>query len=243
MVRKLSFGTAYVDGKPIDVGANCYFNQRIYIGQSENGKKINWVLQDGKLIADRVLLRRIFWNQLINNDLVFGGTPILLDGQMFRCRILKIGPNGDEWSKALQVKEMLVWASEKERFFWVLETDEKTHRLGRRNSFRPIMGPEDERPEDWLPVLEPMDPNYTALAKDNYLDICSDEHILSGWLEDQTDYDLLIRPDPGKYIPIDLDRKVFSLEDDMFLVNKSGIRIVRKTDSPKKGGGVICTAS
>ena len=114
MVRKLSFGTPYLDNVPMKPGElDCLPDTRnIWIGESKKGKQINWILQDGRLIADRVVLWGVAWRQMVANSLASGeAPPINLEGQLFRCRLLEISPQLDEWSMALWAKELLIWAS------------------------------------------------------------------------------------------------------------------------------------
>lgn len=166
MVRKLSFGTPYLDNVPVKPGElDCFPDTRnIWIGESKKGKQINWILQDGRLIADRVVLWGIAWRQMVTNSLASGDAPpIILDGQLFRCRLLEVSPQLDEWSAALWAKEMLIWASEKYRYFWVIETDGEERRPGRRNSMRACLPTKADQKEGWLPVLEPLQPRFGNL--------------------------------------------------------------------------------
>lgn len=231
MVRKLSFGTPYLDNVPVKPGElDCLPDTRnIWIGESKKGKQINWILQDGRLIADRVVLWGVAWRQMVANSLASGeAPPINLEGQLFRCRLLEISPQLDEWSMALWAKELLIWASEKYRYFWVIETDGEERRPGRRNSMRACLPTKTDQKEGWLPVLEPLKPHFGNLEKGQYLEVCSNEQIMSGWLHDQTDYDLILRPDPKEFVPDDLDPQIFAADGDMFAISKAGIRIVQR---------------
>lgn len=129
---------------------------------------------------------------------------------------------------ALWAKELLIWASEKYRYFWVIETDGEERRPGRRNSMRACLPTKTDQKEGWLPVLEPLKPHFGNLEKGQYLEVCSNEQIMSGWLHDQTDYDLILRSDPKEFIPDDLDPQIFAADGDMFAISKAGIRIVQR---------------
>ena len=66
---------------------------------------INWIkpIDSNLLVADRVLLTKVSWEDLDKDGLVAGKT-VLLNGQHFRCRLLQVGdeegvPN--EWDKVL----------------------------------------------------------------------------------------------------------------------------------------------
>lgn len=85
-----------------------------------------------------------------------------------------------------------------------------------------------DQKEGWLPVLEPLQPRFGNLEQGQYLDVCSNEQIISGWLYDQTDYDLVLRPDPKKLVPDNLDPEIFAPDGDMFAISKAGIRILQQ---------------
>lgn len=77
----------------------------ISIGPAGEGKSITWIKPDGLnlLIADRVLLVKVSWEDLNKNGFV-RGKPILTNGQYFRCRLLQVGENSDvpnEWDRTL----------------------------------------------------------------------------------------------------------------------------------------------
>ena len=108
------FGALYLDNKiqhipqqPIRNGDIPQYDGQaaISIGLEEKGESITWVKPNGQnlLIADRVLLVNVSWEDLDQNDLV-NGKQIQIDGQYFHCRLLqvvkrKIFPS--EWDKIL----------------------------------------------------------------------------------------------------------------------------------------------
>ena len=108
------FGALYLDNKiqhipqqPIRNGDIPQYDGQaaISIGLEEKGGSITWVKPNGQnlLIADRVLLVNVSWEDLDQNDLV-NGKQIQIDGQYFHCRLLqvvkrKIFPS--EWDKIL----------------------------------------------------------------------------------------------------------------------------------------------
>ena len=108
------FGALYLDNKiqhipqqPMRNGDIPQYDGQaaISIGLEEKGESITWVKPNGQnlLIADRVLLVNVSWEDLDQNDLV-NGKQIQIDGQYFHCRLLqvvkrKIFPS--EWDKIL----------------------------------------------------------------------------------------------------------------------------------------------
>lgn len=108
------FGALYLDAKiqaiprqPTDDGDIPQYDGQaaIYIGPAKKSKGITWIKPNGLnlLIADRVLLNKISWNNL-NKKGFIEGKPVLHNGNWFRCRLLQVGEREDvrnEWNKAL----------------------------------------------------------------------------------------------------------------------------------------------
>lgn len=108
------FGVLYLGTKaqpvprrPMLVGGDVppYDGSTISVGPLKNGEKITWVKPNGLniLIADRVLLANVSWEDLNQNGFI-AGRPVLIDRQYFRCRLLQVGekvnvPN--EWDATL----------------------------------------------------------------------------------------------------------------------------------------------
>ena len=91
---------------------------------------ITWIKPYGIniLIADRVLLAKVSWNDLNRNGFV-NGKKIVIEGQHFRCRLLHVGNTRDvpnEWDKVLNEteennalwhwKDMCFWGSDVSTF-------------------------------------------------------------------------------------------------------------------------------
>lgn len=92
-------------------------------------EKITWIKPNGHniLIADRVLLARVSWEDLNQNSFV-KGKKILIEGQCFRCRLPYVGNKrgvSNEWDKTLDetYDDDILWNWDKMFFFGVEETD------------------------------------------------------------------------------------------------------------------------
>lgn len=108
------FGALTLDGKiqpvpqrPIEVGDIPQYDGKttISLGILSPGKGIRWIKPNGLniLVADRVLLASVSWEDLNKNGFV-KGESILIDGQHFRCRLLQAGESenvSNEWDKVL----------------------------------------------------------------------------------------------------------------------------------------------
>ena len=87
----------------------------IFFGTASPKEKITWVKPNGMnlLVADRVLLIEVSWNDL-NKSNFFGGKKVTIGGQCFRCRLLQdYNEDGSysEWDKILDItgRENSLW--------------------------------------------------------------------------------------------------------------------------------------
>ena len=91
MIIKRKFGTVYIDGKPVDPGAEYPGGgKKIEIRDSVPGKEITWILFDGKLVADRNILTFVSWDELSENHLV-SGQQMYFSGETWTARLIKGG--------------------------------------------------------------------------------------------------------------------------------------------------------
>lgn len=95
----------------------------ISIGEAEPGKKITWLKPNGMnlLVADRVLLVNVSWEDLRQKGIV-DGKKIVIDGYQFRLRLLQVGANplaSNEWNKVLKTTNISdsLWHWNRMRFF------------------------------------------------------------------------------------------------------------------------------
>lgn len=95
----------------------------ISIGPAPQQEAISWIKPYGQslLIADRILLAQVSWNDLDKNGFI-AGKMVSLNGCRFRCRLLQVGEKTDtpnEWDKALDATSendaLWYWY---EMFFW-----------------------------------------------------------------------------------------------------------------------------
>lgn len=86
-------------------------------------KCITWIKPIGQniLIADRILLVNISWKNLDENGFIVG-RPVLIDGQLFCCRLPHVGENENapnEWDEVLDEigEDNTLWHWDKMYFF------------------------------------------------------------------------------------------------------------------------------
>lgn len=108
------FGALYLDDKaqPVPQKPERGGDIPLYDGQAtisiasgSQEKSITWIKPNDLsiLIADRVLLISVRWEDLKKNGFV-EGKPILIGGEFFRCRLLRVGGNENvfnEWDRIL----------------------------------------------------------------------------------------------------------------------------------------------
>lgn len=112
------FGALYLDDKaqlvpqkPIRNGDIPQYDENIIsIKSGEQGNTITWIKPDGLniFVADRVLLTNVSWENLNRNGFVAGKIS-LIDGQLFRCRLLQVGKDGrtsNEWDTVLDKTDL-----------------------------------------------------------------------------------------------------------------------------------------
>lgn len=95
----------------------------ISIGDTVQGKSITWIKPDGMnlLVCDRVILTNVSWNDLDENELVFG-KKLTIENRCFLCRLPQVGKDIDdyhsEWDRILTItgESNSLWHWRKECF-------------------------------------------------------------------------------------------------------------------------------
>lgn len=103
MGNKKNLGSLYLDGLPMVPSSLCMSNTTITVGDTVPMRELQWVPDGDRLIADRCICLNVSWQQLNRQGLIFG-TPMIIDGQPYMCRCLKVGTKqGDpnEWDDLL----------------------------------------------------------------------------------------------------------------------------------------------
>ena len=102
MATILELGSILLDGKYTNPESEYQLGQTISFG---DGDDLRWVVVNGMLIADRLLLVNISWNNLLLQDFI-SGKQVIINNQKFLCRLPKVGTEIDtpnEWDAALDV--------------------------------------------------------------------------------------------------------------------------------------------
>lgn len=143
----------------------------IAFASTSQEKNITWVKPSGLnlLVADRVLLINVSWQDLDNNGFVTG-KRVLIGGQYFRCRLLQTGTDtgvDNEWDEILNVTGTMngLWHWE-DMYFWgkdVIDWDPSLRMVRGYLTARNCNDYEADYREDeaigFRPVLEPLGSN------------------------------------------------------------------------------------
>ena len=94
----------YTNGHACVPGVCLNDNETFSLGNTVSGQELQWVRYKGKLIGDRCACINVSWKQLDKIGYIFGW-PVLIDGNCYLCRSLKVGaekgkPN--EWDDVLR---------------------------------------------------------------------------------------------------------------------------------------------
>ena len=208
MAEIIKLGSLYFDGQPQEVGSK-YNNGQITFGPAVPGKELQWFKINGILVADRCVCTCVSWEQLDDQDLVFG-TLARIDGQFYLCRCLKVGTDAvvpSEWNTALNEigKNNMIWHW-KNQYFWGQETlkGQASHRAVRGYSsarfWNDLAVTTRRAYVGFRPALEPLGPepcSPDALIGKTIRLYGARGVPLEGRLLDVDDYDLILTPVTG----------------------------------------------
>ena len=100
----IKLGSIYANGHTYIPRFRRDGNENISLGDTVPGKELQWIQYKGKLIGNRCACINVSWKQLDKIGYTFGW-PVLIDGNCYLCRSLKVGaeegePN--EWDDVLR---------------------------------------------------------------------------------------------------------------------------------------------
>lgn len=204
MANTIKLGSLYLDDHPVEIGAEYIPGQSIRVGETVPGKESLWVVVNGMLIANRCILTNVSWDDLNANDLVFG-KEVVIEGYRYKARLLKVGSeegDANEWDSALDTvggedNELWHWST---TLFWGQEQP-----AGLNASLRVYRGFNSARYFYWIssdyrdallgfrPVLVPMSTEQPVPDLLGHpLKLWGGQNIVWGYLEDVTDYDIVL---------------------------------------------------
>ena len=228
MANIIKLGSLLREGAHIKPGSKYRSDKTISFA---DGNKLSWVVVNGLLIADHSLLTNISWDNLHQQDLVFG-KQVTINGQQFLCRSLKVGTEKcelNEWDAALDAvgddDETWHW---KKQFFWGQESVDVLHR-----AFRGYFSARfwDYSLFNYQSVSAGFRPALVSLPSDNLVagdTVCAigSQTILYGKLVDLTRYDAIIQPEAASMMAETDAGKCYSkLPDGMVVLDRTHMAI------------------
>lgn len=228
MATTVKLGTLLLDGTDAKSGAKYQSGQSICFGE---GNTIQWVIVNSLLIANQSLLVDISWEDLSKQNLVLGKT-VLLNGQRFICRLLKVGTSEtevNEWDDALDVAgdETTLWHW-KGSCFWGQENPAPSRCVLRGyHSARYWYCDSSSRRYETLgfrPVLELQPSDHLVYGTE----ICAigGQSVLYGKLLEVTAYDVVIKPEAGsKLSKTDMGSLYTKLPDGMVIIDRTQMKV------------------
>lgn len=228
MASIIKLGSILLDGIHTNPGAEYQSGQAICFGGDH---ELRWIVVNGLLIADRPLLTNISWDDLNDQDLVFG-KQVTINGQQFLCRSLQVGTEKcelNEWDAALDAvgddDETWHW---KKQFFWGQESVDVLHR-----AFRGYFSARfwDYSLFNYQSVSAGFRPALVSLPSDNLVagdTVCAigSQTILYGKLVNLTRYDAIIQPEAASMMAETDAGKCYSkLPDGMVVLDRTHMAI------------------
>lgn len=233
MANTIQFGSLYL-GKTPEIAQCVYPCHRpaISVGDMVEGKEVRWVLVDGLLVASYPILHEVSWEDLEEQGLV-EGREVVIDGSRYRCRLLCTYGNSrtqlDEWelSKKTIYPELQVLTMDREDgCFWVLGPFGPELKLGCKKEGR------DEY--SWRPVLDPISLDFSRLKEGDYVQLGCGSNLISGFLEEATDYDLILDKNFSQISEVylgDIEDFARKEKNGRWAVDKSAISVARTNNA------------
>lgn len=233
MENIISMGTLYLNGKPVDARTACPEDvQDIRLGDTVPGKELSFVLVNGLLVANNSVMLDVPFEVLRASHLV-RARAVVIDGSRYRCRLLCTYGNSrtqlDEWelSKKTVYPELQVLTMDREDgCFWVLGPFGPELKLGCKKEGR------DEY--SWRPVLDPISLDFSRLKEGDYVQLGCGSNLISGFLEEATDYDLILDKNFSQISEVylgDIEDFARKEKNGRWAVDKSAISVARTNNA------------
>lgn len=207
MAEIIKLGSLYINETPVATDSE-YRKGTMIIGNTVRGMELSFIRAGNILVSDHIICPRISWTRLNKFGYIFG-KEILIDGQPYLCRSLKVGDKAgtlSEWDSILdkigETDSLLYWHG---KYFWGQETaaNNAAHRVlrGYRSArcWCSTKATAQNVVVGFRPILEPLTidlPDPADLVGQQVL-VVGPNGSIAGELLDCTDYDLFLAPVPG----------------------------------------------
>lgn len=206
-----------------------------WLGDTAEKHQIHWLVVDNKLVCCWNLITRLSWEELEAGRWA-SGKPVFLDGFSFGCRLLQQSDNGsNEWDRAMETcggdnaafhwRNCPSWTREKPHDFLFRKSqpDESCAGIARGGE----KGADQYIAAGWRPVLVPLgqDSPHEEFLPGWDLLVWGNDFVLEGILQEQTQYDMLLRMRREVFLP---ESPAYRLFDDNYVaVDPAQVKFVQ----------------
>ena len=92
----IELGSLYLDGQVENPGCFCSESSDVAVGNTVSGKALKWARYKDLLVATHCACFSVSWENLNRVGLI-AGTPVVIDGNAYLCRSLKLGATPQEF--------------------------------------------------------------------------------------------------------------------------------------------------
>ena len=228
----VKMGTLYLNGQPVAVGGEHDPGADIWVGDTVEGKEINWVIAEGLLVADRCLLMNVSWDELFQAGFLDDGKNVTLNGIRYQARLLMMSgekkePN--EWDKVLDIvgEDNDIWHWNKQAF-WGQEQpfDIDAPFRGRDSARKWNYYDTCARSEDvgFRPALEPVFAKTNDVAENWSLAVWSGQSQIVGRVNEVNGYDIVLSAwEHSSISGADQGRSIIILPDGRLVIDRAAI--------------------
>ena len=230
MENIISMGTLYLNGKPVDARTACPEDvQDIRLGDTVPGKELSFVLVNGLLVANNSVMLDVPFEVLRASHLV-RARAVVIDGSNYRCRLLQTDEDendADEWDRALIATgaNRQLWNLYDNEPFWTVSPHGMEVRGGHGDP---------EGRYAWRPVLDPISLDFSRLKEGDYVQLGCGSNLISGFLEEATDYDLILDKNFSQISEVylgDIEDFARKEKNGRWAVDKSAISVARTNNA------------
>ena len=201
-MEKKQFGSLYINKRPVVPAGRQFDRYRetpvLELGGTKPGKEIEWLTVGHLLIATRVLIHSISWEDLDQRGLI-SGQEAVIDSKRYKVRT----PSVKEWDEAAamcvgHIQDLWYF---QDGWSWCIEESTLDNRLrylcSGNNTHSPMTCSAKTRskPFGWRPVLEPISagPNDIQAMFGSMVTVAHNGSVVVGMLTGISDYDLVLR--------------------------------------------------
>lgn len=230
-MEKKRFGSLYINNRPVIPAGRQYDRYKedpvIEIGGTKPGKEIEWLTVGHLLIATRVLVHSISWEDLDQRGLVVGKEAVI-DGKRYKVRI----PSIKEWDMAVKAcggEPISALWNFQDGWSWCIDESPGDSRLRLLCCGNPINSPASHssktrsKPFGWRPMLEPISagPNDIQSMFGSMITVAHNGSVVIGMLAGISDYDLVLRQARFRRMGLDSDDFAKIIKDGTIVVNRA----------------------